>query len=267
MRKSAPLALGLAFLLWMGLAQARPKTRRQAARKRRGRSERNIGKDPERTRDPPRFRSAQRRAASDRARIMEKPYQFVTAIVAVIRRMPLSGTLCASQRVAGDDVSQDDGGRWARREARGRQKAGAGDGARQPGSTKSLPKPKQSGVLRSMPTARASKSPKSRRCAMSMRISAKSMGFGILDLTRSTVGHSPSPRVLPVFPNRLPWATPIFSPFVNHAAGVCQCRDLRPRIDSFRVEGLKHGEHYKIVLPRWLALGSRREALRKSADY
>ncbi|MGH6821537.1 MAG: hypothetical protein ACREDU_11850, partial [Methylocella sp.] len=45
MRKSAPLALGLAFFLWMGLAQARPSFVSEELENDATRLEQNIGKD------------------------------------------------------------------------------------------------------------------------------------------------------------------------------------------------------------------------------
>ncbi|MGB8901088.1 MAG: alpha-2-macroglobulin [Methylocella sp.] len=263
MRKSAPFALGLAFLLWMGLAQARQSFVSEQLENDAIRLEHNIGKDLGvlGTRALPQLRKDAQQAF---ARNDFKAALKLSAAIVAANPKDAGAWLSYSRAAiaaAGDDDNLQKTGTAAAYIAY--EHAGA--------------KPEQAEALAWLGEIFAKQS-KWRPSLDAYRASLdvaevaqvrdvyedfrEKHGFRILDYKIDN--ESASPRACFQFSESLALGNADFSPFVT-ASGFANAA-ISTEDQQLCVEGLKHGQHYKIVLRDGLPSAAG-EALRKSADY
>ena len=263
MRKSAPLILGLAFLLWIGPAQARQSFVSEELENDAIRLEQNIGKDlgALTTRSLPQLRKDAQQAVARRD--LKAALNLFAAIVAANPKD--SGAWIAYSRAAlaaaGDDDSLQETGTAAAYIAY--EHAGA--------------KPEQAVALAwlgeilakrgmwrpALDAYRASldlaEIAQVRNIYTDMR---EKHGFRILDYKIDN--ESASPRACFQFSESLAQTRVDYTPFVT-VSGFANAA-LAIEDQQLCVEGLKHGERYKIVLREGLP-STVNEALLKPADY
>ncbi|MGH6856388.1 MAG: alpha-2-macroglobulin family protein, partial [Methylocella sp.] len=211
MRKSAALTLGLAFILWMGLAQARPSFVSEELESDATRLEHNIGQDL---------------GLPAASLLLQLRKDSATAYIAYKRAGTKPEQAAALARL---------GGSFANRE---------------------MWRPALGAYRASLDLADIAQV---RNIYADMR---EKHGFRILDYKIDN--ETASPRACFQFSETLAQAKVDYTPFVT----VSGFANAALSIDDQQlcVEGLKHGEHYKIVLREGLP-STVDEALLKSADY
>ena len=263
MRKSAPFTLGLAFLLWMGVAQARSSFVSEELENDAIRLEHNIGKDLGvlGTRALPQLRKDVQQA---------------------IARKELKAALKLSAAIVA--ANPKDAGAWLSYSRAAIAAAGDDDNLQETGTAAAYiayehagAKPEQAAALAWLGEIFAKQS-KWRPSLDAYRASLdvaevaqvrdvyedlrEKHGFRILDYKIDN--EFASPRACFQFSESLALGNADFSPFVT-ASGFANAA-ISTEDQQLCVEGLKHGEHYKIVLRDGLPSAAG-EALRKSADY
>jgi hypothetical protein len=262
MRKLAPLALGLAFLLWMGSAQARQSFVSEELENDAIRLEQNTGKDLGVLGTRP---LSQLRKDAQQA-IARKDFKAALNLsAAIVAANPKDAGAWLTYSRAAIATGDEDEFR------------SAGTAAAYIAYEKAGSKPEQAAALAwlgeifakrgmwrpALDAYRASLDladlAQVRNIYTDMR---EKHGFRILDYKIDN--ESASPRACFQFSESLALGNADFAPFVT-ASGFANAA-ISTEDQQLCVEGLKHGEHYRIVLREGLPSATG-EALRKSADY
>ena len=263
MRKSALLTLGLALLLWMGLAQARPNFVSEELESDATRLEQNIGKDlgALATRALPQLRKDAEQAIARKD--LKAALNLAAAIVAANPKD--AGAWIAYSRAAlataGDDDNLQETATAAaylayERASAKPEQAVALAWLGEIYAKRSMWRPSLDAYRASLDAADI---PEVRNIYEDLR---EKHGFRILDYKIDN--EFASPRACFQFSEPLALGNADFAPFVT-ASGFANPA-ISTEDQQLCVEGLKHGEHYKIVLREGLPSAAG-EALRKSADY
>ncbi|MGH6844141.1 MAG: alpha-2-macroglobulin, partial [Methylocella sp.] len=263
MRKSAALTLGLAFLLWMGVAHARPSFVSEELENDATRLEQNIGEDlgALTTRPLPQLRKDLQQAFLHKD--FKAGLKLTAAIIAANPKDSYAWIAYYSRAAiaAGDDNDLQ----------------ATGTAAAYLAYKRASSKPEQAAALAWIGEIFAKQS-KWRAALDAYRASLdladiaqvrnvyedlrEKHGFRIVDYKIDN--ESASPRACFQFSESLALGNADFSPFVT-ASGFASAA-ISTEDQQLCVEGLKHGEHYKIVLREGLPSAAG-EALRKSANY
>ncbi|MGH6829718.1 MAG: alpha-2-macroglobulin family protein, partial [Methylocella sp.] len=282
MRKSAPLALGLAFLLWMSLAQARQSFVSEELENNATRLEQNIGKDlgALTTRPLPQLRKDLAQALAGKVskgddtpnNLVFNPQPFarkdtkavlkLTAAIVAANPKDSDAWIAYSRAAiaAGDDDDLQETGTAAAYIAYERASAKPEQAAAlawlgEIFATRSMWRPALDAYRASLDLADIAQA---RNIYEDLR---EKHGFRILDYKIDN--ESASPRACFQFSESFAQGND-YTPFVTVSGFANAALSTEDR--QLCVEGLKHGEHYKIVLREGLPSATG-EALRKSADY